>query len=133
MGHIPGDRLQGVQEGALVNVTLPWPPRCLHPNDRSHWRIVRAAAKTARNDAFLLTRVAAERGKPLFVDGKASIRLTFCPPNRRKHDLDGCLSANKAALDGIADALGLDDSKFALALNRGPVVKGGAVYVEIFP
>lgn len=116
-----------------MKITLPWPPRCLHPNDRSHWRIVRAAAKTARGDAFLLTRAAMGRGRPLFTEGRANLRLTFCPPNKRKHDLDGCLSANKAALDGIADALGLDDSKFALMLERGPVVKGGAVHVEIQP
>jgi crossover junction endodeoxyribonuclease RusA len=114
-----------------VNIALPWPPRCLHPNDRSHWRAVRAAAKTARNDAFLLTRSAMKRGHPLFTEGKAYLRLTFCPPNKRKHDMDGCLSANKAALDGIADALGLDDSGFMLMLERGPVTKGGAVFVEI--
>jgi crossover junction endodeoxyribonuclease RusA len=116
----------------MMQITLPWPPRCLHPNDRSHWRIVRAAAKTARGDAFLLTRSAMARGRPLFGDdSKVYLRLTFCPPNRRKHDIDGCLSANKAALDGIADALGVDDSRFSLRLDRGPVVKGGAVYVEV--
>jgi len=115
-----------------LRIELPWPPRCLHPNDRSHWRIVRAAAKTARNDAFLLTRTAMSRGESAPpVDGGYFLRLTFCPPNRRKHDIDGCLSANKAALDGIADALKVDDSRFALLIQKGDPVKGGKVIVEI--
>lgn len=117
--------------GGAVNVKLPWPPRSLHPNGRPHWRIKAAAAKASRGDAYLLTRTAMLRGTPAF-DGKVDVRLTFCPPSKRKFDLDGALSANKAALDGIADALGVDDSKFRLALERGPVTKGGAVYVEIF-
>lgn len=115
----------------MIRVTIPWPPRTLHPNGRPHWRIKAESAAISRNDAFLLTRTALRGRKPAFEE-RIQVRLTFCPPNRHKHDIDGCLSANKAALDGIADALGVDDSRFSLTLERGPVTKGGAVYVEIY-
>jgi crossover junction endodeoxyribonuclease RusA len=116
----------------LVIVKLPWPPRCLHPNSRTHWAKRSPAAKKARSDALFLTLEAMVRGKPLFREAApVYVHMRFCPPNARKHDIDGCLSANKAALDGIADALGVDDSRFSLTLERGPVIKGGAVDVVI--
>ena len=61
----------------------------------------------------------------------AAVRLTFCPPDRRVRDLDGVLSSCKAGCDGIADATGVDDSRWSLALAWGPVVRGGAVIVDL--
>jgi crossover junction endodeoxyribonuclease RusA len=117
----------------VVNFTLPWPPRCLHPNSRKHWGERGPAVKKARADAYLLTKAAMGSFALAFPEGVGVyVKLTFCPPNKRKHDIDGCLSANKAALDGIADALGVDDSRFSLTLERGAVVKGGAVHVTVY-
>lgn len=45
-------------------------------------------------------------------------------------DLDNCLSRMKAGLDGLADVLGVDDSKWTLSLGFAPTV-GGMVVVEI--
>jgi hypothetical protein len=42
------------------------------------------------------------------------------------------LASIKSGLDGVADAIGQDDSEWIThTLSRGPVEKGGAVYIEI--
>jgi hypothetical protein len=88
------------------------------------------AVKVAHNYGYLITALAMGRGVPIF-EGRAHLAFVFRAPNNRKHDLDGCLSANKAAIDGIAHALGLDDCNFRYSLERGSPIKGGAVEVAI--
>ena len=112
----------------IYTIPLPWPPRSLHPNTRVHWSVRAKAAKAARRDAYIIACGMGARA--LGWDG-AAVRLTFCPPDRRVRDLDGVLSSCKAGCDGIADATGVDDSRWSLALAWGPVVRGGAVIVEI--
>lgn len=53
--------------------------------------------------------------------------MDFLPPDRRRRDMDNLLASCKGLLDGIADALGVDDSRFAitLALTSEPVKFGG--------
>lgn len=54
------------------------------------------------------------------------------PPIKRNRDLDGLLSSCKAYFDGIADAIGIDDSKFR---HQAPVWgiprKGGNVRIVL--
>lgn len=38
------------------------------------------------------------------------LMVEFYPPNRQKRDVDNCLSACNAGIDGMAQALGIDDS-----------------------
>lgn len=40
------------------------------------------------------------------------LRLTFFAPNKIRRDLDNLLAAMKPSLDGMAQALGVDDSLF---------------------
>ena len=110
------------------HIVLPWPDRRLHPNARVHWAIKARAAAKARLNAYYLAQAVGARA--LGWDG-AAVRLTFCPPDRRVRDLDGCLSSAKSGCDGIADATGVDDSRWSLALAWGPVVRGGAVIVDL--
>lgn len=62
-----------------------------------------------------------------------ALRVTckFSPPNNHAHDIDGCLSNIKAYLDGIADVIGIDDSKFEIVLRREAATKGGSVRIEL--
>jgi crossover junction endodeoxyribonuclease RusA len=46
-------------------------------------------------------------------------------------DGDNAQSACKAFRDGIADALGIDDSKFTTTYSISEPVKGGAVIVTV--
>lgn len=109
-------------------ITLPWPDRRLSPNARTHWALKARLTKEARIAAGWAARACGIR-----VDGggRVELHILFCPPSRRRYDLDNCLASNKAALDGIAEALGADDSRFHLHLQMGAPVKGGAVKVVV--
>ena len=41
------------------------------------------------------------------------------------------LASIKSGLDGVSDAIGVDDSQWSLSLRRGEPVPGGAVTIEI--
>ena len=112
----------------IYTIPLPWPPRSLHPNARVHWAIKARAAAKSRSEAYYLAQAAGARA---LACAGLDVRLTFCPPDRRVRDLDGVLSSCKAGCDGIADATGVDDSRWSLALAWGPVVRGGAVIVDL--
>lgn len=113
-------------------IELPWPDKALSPNARSgnHWARTRATKK-ARSDAFYATRAA----KLGIVAGGAPVRMkiTFHPPDSRKRDDDGMIASLKAARDGIADALGVDDNLFRPTYVYADPVKGGMVTVAVLP
>lgn len=53
-------------------------------------------------------------------------------PDRRARDRDNLLAASKPSLDGIADALGVNDARFnPVIIRRGYSLKDGFVMVEI--
>jgi len=83
--------------------------------------------KAARSLAYWTAHV----GMVDLPDGPIAVRLTFHPPDRRARDTDNMLAMCKAYLDGVSDAYGVNDSRFVLTLERGPVIKGGCVSVTI--
>ena len=64
-------------------------------------------------------------------DGEVMLDVTFNPPDNRKRDLDGMFSASKAGFDGIADALAVNDYRFAFTIRRAEPIKGGKVVVQL--
>lgn len=114
----------------MTPLILPWPPRELHPNARVHWARRAKLTKLERRAAFFHAK-AAKWDSAKFGLGGLLLRLDFYPPDRRRRDLDGCLSASKAQIDGIADALGVDDSRFSLHVQMHAPRKGGEVHVTI--
>jgi crossover junction endodeoxyribonuclease RusA len=105
-------------------VVLPWPPKELSPNARTHWARKAAAAKMYRNLAHWSTvALGAKAG--------ASVSVKFSPPDLRPRDLDNMLASIKSGLDGIASAIGIDDSQWSLTITKGEPVKGGLVTVEV--
>lgn len=107
-------------------IDLPWPPRDLHPNARVHWTRRHRATKAAREAAQWMS---CSHG-PIEAD-KLDVTIIFHEPDKRRRDADGLLSNVKAYIDGIADSLEVDDSKWSIAIRRGEVVKGGVVRFEI--
>lgn len=109
-------------------IELPWPPKELSPNARVHWGKRSKLAKTYRETCRLLckqTGVTAPAGRALLV-------LEFVPPDRRRRDDDNMVSSFKAGRDGLADALGIDDSQFIMRFSVSDTpVKGGTVRVQI--
>lgn len=106
---------------------LPWPDKRLSPNSRHHWAQVARAKKAAKRTAHY-TVLEAGIGK---IDATAvNVKLSFYPPSKRHYDADNLIASHKAALDGIAEAIGVDDSKFIIsATPHGPVEKNGMVKV----
>lgn len=111
-----------------VTVTLPWPPTSLSPNARGHWAIKARAAAKARADALALCRAAGIRALPWVA---MHVAIEFRAPSRRAYDLDNALARCKSLLDGVADASGIDDSRWTYSIKRGEPVKGGAVVVTL--
>jgi len=111
-------------------IVLPWPPSVLSPNARAHWSKKSRAAKSYRRDCYLLTRAA---GVVAPDSARISLIIEFCPPDRRHRDDDNMNAAFKSGRDGIADALGINDSRFVTTVSVGEPVRGGAVIVKVLP
>lgn len=113
-----------------MNIDLPWPPLDLQPNARSHgvWRARQTAAKRYKATCAILCR--AEGLRKVGVE-KAHLSLQFCPPDKRRRDLDNMLASFKYGVDAISEAIGLDDYHFGFTITRGEPVKHGIVRVTI--
>ncbi len=103
-------------------IELPYPARSLWPNARPHWAALSVAKRKARNDAYLAARAAnldlsgGEYRPHITVHGLARGPLP---------DKDNCVAAAKAYLDGIADALKVNDRHFAApTVSFAPVRSG---------
>ena len=108
-------------------VELPWPPRALWPNSRNHWSAISRVKRTYREAAWALSLEARET----MPQARLAVHLTFCPPDARRRDLDNMIAAMKAGLDGLADAIGVDDRHFALSAEVGEVTPNGAVKITV--
>lgn len=109
---------------------LPWPDRILHPNSRPHWAKLAKAKKAARESAAWAAKAAWPDAT--LPEGRLHLWIDFYAPDKRRRDDDGLLSSMKAARDGIADALGIDDSRFVShPWIKNEVRKGGQVEIRI--
>ena len=115
----------------MLEFTVPWPPKELSPNARKHWAVRSRKAKVYRAQCFAYARNALAQSD-LELQGRLVLALVFCPPDRRKRDDDNLVAAFKSGRDGIADALGIDDSLFVTQFEIGQPVQGGAVEVSIY-
>lgn len=106
----------------MTHVQLPWPPKELSPNSRKRHRYTKDFRNQFKMDCFLLTK--AEQFKAYHLD------ITFHPPNARKRDLDNMLASIKYGLDGMAEAMNIDDSEFSFTIRKGePQRPNGCVIV----
>ena len=112
----------------MKSVTLPFPAAVLSPNSRRHWTVKARAAAKARRDACHLCQYAGIRALPWMA---MHVAIEFCPPDNRRRDTDNKLSSCKSALDGLADASGIDDSRWTYSIAKGAPIKGGAVVVTV--
>lgn len=124
----------------MLRIELPWPDKALKQNGQhGHWATVSRARRTARNNAYWLTRAAmgAQLGATttsINHDGASDIilRQVAHPPDKRARDRDGIDAALKSHRDGIADALRVDDKFFRpTGIEWGEPVAGGRIVVEV--
>lgn len=111
----------------MTEITFGWPPRECSPNWRGHWARKAKAAKAYKAACWALAK---EAGVAVKWGGPVLLRIEFVPPDRRGRDLDNMLASIKAALDGLALAIGINDKRFQLALSVRKDI-GGMVKVRI--
>lgn len=123
----------------IVDIVLPWPDPRLGINRRRslHWAIVAKLIARAKSESFYLTRqevgrIRAEEWPNGEYQKRVLLQWTFCPPNLRRRDEDNLISMLKPYQDGIAMAVGVDDSHFhLLELRHGERVKGGRIIATL--
>lgn len=115
----------GDYSASHVVVTIPGTiDRRLSPNGRAHWRTVHQL-KQERKDAAKMATYAArmDANLPRYLEGLSLIEIT--PPlvlhfvvawekGRKRMDDDNIKASLKATIDGIADALGIDDKHITI-------------------
>lgn len=89
----------------MITVILPWPSPLLSSNSRAHYMAKANAIKDARHIAWWRTRAVTRVLPPQILP----VTITFHPPGRRRRDRHNCQISMKAAIDGIAEAVGIDD------------------------
>ena len=94
---------------------------------------VAAAKKGYRLTAWARTKEAMGAAHFRLAGDDMHLTIVFHPPDKKRRDLDNCLASLKSALDGIADALRVDDSGWALTITKAAPVPGGRVDVTISP
>lgn len=108
-------------------IELPWPPASLSGHAKGHWRTKSVPTKRFREWA----RLATLEVKPVVPDtGDIRISITFYPPDRRG-DRTNYPNRCKPLLDGIADALGVNDRRFLPRFNFAEPVKNPRVVICI--
>jgi hypothetical protein len=100
-----------------VKVILPWPDKGLSPNARLHWAAKAKLKAKARQDATYLAYDAMPQGlrtvRAMYAGTvRIAVDVAFFPPDARHRDDDNMIGMFKAARDGIADALAVDDRRF---------------------
>lgn len=118
-----------------MKILLGWPDKKLSPNARLHWKAKLAPKKIAKDAAWMATITTpgfCDTAKSLVAgNGPINVSFTFYPPDRRLRDDDNMIASVKAARDGIASALGVDDNRFRASYHFEEPEKPGRVEVEI--
>lgn len=115
-----------------VTLDLPFPAKALWPNGRAHWGTRRR--EVAKHRAWAKTAAMATGAYYAGWPTRFAIALTVHPKTANRVDADNCIAASKAYLDGIADAMGVDDQCFdAPTVTFGEPIKGGAFKITVTP
>ena len=115
----------------MIEVTLHWPTPRLSPNARIHWRL---KARAVSNHRRICWGMAKGQVFPIpEMDGNLVLEYTFNPPNKRSFDKDNLIGRMKSGIDGVCDALKINDNQFKTVIARtGEIVKFGTVVVRIY-
>lgn len=124
-----------------MKITLPWPPSKLSRNgSQGDYRGKARFARQYRSDCLLstLSQIPPDKRRYESVTNNVTrnahyimLEIYYCPPDRRRRDLDNLLSMTKQGIDAIAEVLGVDDSRFEYTLRWGEVCPGGKVEIWV--
>lgn len=109
-------------------ITLPFPPAALSGHANGHWRSKNSITKEWRTLARNATITVGVGEFP--PTGDIPIDFAFYPPDNRS-DRTNFAARLKPAIDGIADALGVNDRRFLPSYSFHEPLKPGKVVVTI--
>ena len=115
----------------LMTVMLGWPPKKLNPNARTHHQELGRLKKTYRHACYFTALQAAGVGKWAH-EGDIRLHMVFVPPTRHHRDEDNLIATMKAGLNGLADALKVNDRRFRLSHEVSKDI-GGYVLIQLWP
>lgn len=116
-----------------VVLSFPAPELMQNRREGRHWSYAHEAKVAQRQEAYLLARQSiTQSGFEARPDARHRVEMVFCPPDNRRRDVSNLHAAMKAALDGIAEAMEIDDSAFTEHEQRMSAVHArGCVRVRV--
>lgn len=107
-------------------IEFAWPSPDLNQNNTAKWPKINAA-----REARAMAKGLAAHVSP---DPRARLVFSFFPPDRRRRDIQNMPGIMKPYIDGIADAMGVDDNGFRPQFpdRFGDAEGPGFVLVEIY-
>jgi hypothetical protein len=112
---------------ASAIIELPWPSSELAGHNRGHWSSKARIVATHRSWAFHATR---EVRPTVPETGDIHVHICFTPPHNRG-DRANMPIMLKPYLDGIAEAMGVNDKRFLPSYEFLPARKPGKVTVTL--
>lgn len=112
-------------------IVLPFPPASLSGHAKGNWRSKHAETQRYRQEARVLTLAALKGERPSIPGtGDIPIHFRFVPPDRRS-DRTNMPARLKPMIDGIADALGVNDVRFLPSYEFAEPERPGRVEVSL--
>lgn len=108
-------------------IVLPFPPSTLSGHAKGNWHGKSSVTKKWREDA---AKAASAVRLPMLADGDIHIHVTFVPGDRRGDRVNFPVRM-KPIFDGLADALGVNDSRFVPHFYFQPPAKPGHIEIRI--
>ena len=116
----------------MIEIVLGWPPSDLSPNARLHWAKLARAKKQYRNACISVSKEQLKKVKTDSIPEKLVLEMTFIPPDRRSYDRDNLVARMKSGIDGLADALKINDKRFNTVISTMDTdYLGGFVRIRI--
>lgn len=115
----------------MIRVEMAYPDKTLSPNRSTHHMALWRAKKDAKEAASWATKAAMPRNWTH--DGSRLPVMVMLHPiaGKAAMDKDNALACAKAHLDGIAQALGVDDKLFDPTIDIGQPVPRGALVITV--
>lgn len=119
-------------------IILLFPPGELSPNRKMHWAKKAPITASYRLECCILTKKSVGIEYAIYLRDavnkghKIALFVNFHKPDRRHRDEDNIMASFKAGIDGIAQAIGIDDKNFKyMPYVHDDIIKGGRVSVKL--